>query len=148
MTSEIVYSHCPAAGISVAATNKGAYLIVAFSLTNDGTSRNGLFWQERRDTFSRVKARQILNGRLEAAALSPGEPVPLTVTFESPLAARKFIAELRLRFKPTPDETDTLFTGTSIFGTIEVRWRQNAEKIIELLYNMANEIVANTNVQV
>lgn len=142
MTQEIIYSHRPAAGVSVAATNDGQRLLVAFSLVNDGTSRNGVLWPERRDAFSRPTARAILNGRLERARRAQAGTVPMTVVFDNGIEARRFMAEFRRTFKPTPDESDATFASVEEEGGVEVRFRERAENILESIYNMANEVVA------
>lgn len=146
--NEIIYSHRPAAGVSVAATNDGQRLLVAFSLVNDGTSRNGLLWPERRDAFSRMTARQILNGRLQRAAKSPVGTVPMTVTFDTDIDARRFMAEFRRVFKPTPDESDATFALVEDFGGVEIRYRNEASQILESVYHMANGVVADASARI
>ena len=148
MTQEIIYSHRPAAGVSVAATNDGQRLLVAFALVNDGTSRNGVLWRERRDAFSRTTARQILNGRLQRAAKLPVGTVPMTIVFDNGIDARRFMAELRQSFKPTPDESDTVFCSIDDFGGVEIRYRQRAEDILEAVSHMANEVVADASARI
>lgn len=146
MTQEIVYSHRPAAGISVAATNDGSRLLVAFAMVNDGTSRNGVIWKERRDSFSRIKARQILNGRLEAARVALGD-VPMTIIFDDTnLSARSFMAALRTVFKPTADESDTTFSDVDVFDGREFRYRDRAENIFRKAVEFANGVVADSKV--
>lgn len=144
LSQEIVYSHRPAAGISVAATNDGSRLLVAFAMVNDGTSRNGVIWKERRDAFSRVKARQILNGRLEAARTTSG--TPMTIVFETNMSARSFMAELRPLFKPTADESDTTFSEIDVFDGREFRYRDRAEVIFQKTVEFANGVVADAKV--
>lgn len=146
--TETIYSHRPAAGVSVAATNDGQRLLVAFSLVNDGTSRNGVLWPNRRDAFSRPTARQILNGRLQRAITAPVGTVPMTIVFENGIDARRFMAEFRRVFKPTPDESDAVFSSTEEFGDVEFRYRRRAEEILESIYNMANGVVADASARI
>jgi hypothetical protein len=148
--TETVYSHRPAAGVSVAAKNANSRLIVAFALVNDGTSRNGVFWSDRHDAFSRPTARQILNGRIEAAQNAPGIDVPMTVVFETDLSARKFMAAFRGVFKPTLDETDEVFSIVEDWGIgdLRFRYRERAENILEKLFTMANEVVADASARI
>lgn len=148
--TDTVYSHRPAAGVSVGAKNANSRLIVAFALVNDGTSRNGVLWPDRHDAFSRPTARQILNGRLEAAQNNPGTDVPMTVVFETDLSARRFMAQFRTIFKPTLDETDDVFAVVEDMGIgdLQVRYRERAENILEKLFNMANEVVADASTRI
>jgi len=146
--TEIIYSHRPAAGVSVAATNDGQRLLVAFALVNDGTSRNGVLWGQRRDSFSRPTARQILNGRLRLAGPRPAGTVPMTLAFDTGMDARRFMAEFRLVFKPTPDESDTTFCTVEDFCGVETRYRKRAEDILEAVYLMANGVVADASARI
>jgi len=151
--SEIIFSHRPAAGVSVAATNRGSRLFVAIALVNDGTSLNGVMWPERRDSFSRTTARQILTGRIERAAAAhelafvrvvarDDEQVPMTFVFENGPEARRFIARLRPVFKPDAQEGDLTFSDIEVSNGVQVRYRMFAATIFEKTATMINEVVA------
>lgn len=145
---DTVFSHRPLAGVSVGAFNDNGRLYVGFSIVNDGTSRNGLFWRDRKDTFSRATARSIINGRIASAVA--GNTVPLTLVFETPVTSRQFIAALRETFKPTTDETDDFLSDQIQFPEfeIEIRTRPLASEIADRLTALANEIVANAGTRV
>lgn len=130
--SDIAYSHRPTAGISVGAFSNGSQLFVAFALTNNGLSRNGLFWKDRQDAFSRAIARSILNGRIENGD---------TIMFKTDMSARQFMAEFRKLFKPTVDESDDTFSFVEPFGGIEIRSRMLAKQIRAKLVSMVEQVV-------
>lgn len=146
--SEILFTHRPAAGVSVAATSENGVLYVAFALTNDGTSRKQYFYPERRDTFSRAKARSILTGRL-ASMIQTGQPVNLGLMFATELSSRKFIESFRRVFKPTEDESD-LFLNDDVLMPEEtgcdhvIRFRLPPAKILAKLTELSFEITTET----
>jgi len=144
--TDTIYSHRPAAGVSVGARDIDGRLFVAFSLVNDGTSRNGFMHEDRRDTFCRSTARSILNGRIDS--LIAGDETKLAMSFETPMTSRQFIAALRETFKPTPDETDNFLSDTDQFGGVDVRYRTFAREIVARLETLTNEVVANASVGV
>ena len=139
--NEVIFSHRPLAGVSVAATNEGNRLLFAVSLVNDGISKKHLFHSERRDTFSRSVARNILRGRLAALAAGSAN-VNLGIVFETDMSAREFMARFRKTFKPTVDESDTFLSFVTTFGGTEVRGRLSAEEIYNRVVMSANEVVA------
>lgn len=133
--SNTIFSHRPIAGISVGARKVDGMLYVAFALVNDGTSSNGVFWQDRRDQFSRAVARQIINGRLDYAI--DKENVieannPYILSFETDMSARQFMAAFRKTFKPVPDESDEVFTRS--------RRLDNVNTVLTNLKRMARSI--------
>lgn len=149
--SEVLFTHRPAAGVSVGAVSENGVLYVAFALTNDGTSRKQYFYPERRDSFSRAKARSILTGRLERMTETK-LPVHLGIIFGTDMNARKFIETFRKTFKPTEDESDT-FLNEEIpeyrneeLGILceAVRFRLSPSEIIEKLTALASDIVTST----
>ena len=80
MKNEIVYSHRPSMGISVAVTNDNSgNLFFAMCLANDGMTKNGNFDDKREDKFSREMSRNILNGRL--ASLMEGKEGDFGLSF-------------------------------------------------------------------
>ena len=142
---ETIFTHRPLAGVSVGARNVAGTLFVAFSLVNDGTSRNGVMWGDRRDRFCRRTARAVLNGRLDGAVENGiAEDNNLILAFESDISARKFIASFRETFKPVPDETDDFLSSTVQFGegefAVDLRFRPYANEIVERLTELANEV--------
>lgn len=136
-----VFSHRPLAGVSIAATSSGGKLYFAIALANDGTSRNQIFHRERRDSFSRPVARNILRGRLEN--LKNGGHDYMGVTFDTNMNTRDFMARVRKHFKPTPDESDSFLCETEERFGMEWRYRPSAAKIVEKIMHVANEVVAN-----
>ena len=148
--SEILFTHRPAAGVSVAATSVLGVLYVAFALTNDGTSRKQYFYPERRDSFSRATARSILRGRLERM-VEAREPVNLGIIFATDMEARKFIEAFRKTFKPTEDESDTFlneelpeFTSPNGTHCDAIRWRLSPKQIVDKLTSLASLIITDT----
>jgi len=150
---ETIFSHRSLAGVSVGARNVDGTLYVAFALVNDGSSRNGIFWQDRRDTFCRATARLIINGRINNA-IANGAPDDsfMILSFETDMTARQFIAAFRPGFKPTPDETDNFLIETAEFGegeeAVEVRYRAQALDIVQRLIALSMEVVANASARV
>lgn len=149
-----IFTHRPRAGVSVGARNVDGILFVAFALVNDGTSRNGIFWQDRRDTFCRGTARAIINGRIDdAIANGVSSDSDMVLTFLTDMTAHQFIAGFRQTFKPTPDETDDYLNLTLTFGKteeneVDVRYRLTANEIIERLTTLATEVTANAGASV
>lgn len=145
--NEVIFSHRPRAGVSVAATTVGDKLFFAVAFVNDGTSRNQVFHPERRDAFSRPVARNILKGRL--AALENGIDTDMGVTFSTSLDARAFMAKFRETFKPDQDESDEfLFEVERIVGrggAREIRTRLNPSDMLARIFYTANDIVSNVN---
>lgn len=142
--TEVVYSHRAAAGVSVAAVNKNSRLLIAISLVNDGTSRNGIMWKERRDTFSRPKARLVLLNRLEAANTSPDNTVHMTLVFNTDLTGRRFISQFRKIFKPVADESDITFCDIFHDATnMETRYRKPAKIILQDTIKMVHNVMSN-----
>lgn len=144
---ETIYSHRPRAGVSVGARNVNGTLYVAFALVNDGSSRNGIFWQDRRDTFCRTTARSIINGRIDhAVCVENAAQVdhPFVLSFETNMTPRQFMAEFRQGFKPTPDETDTVLNmvvpPSENDYAVEARYRMTADAITETITNLATEV--------
>jgi hypothetical protein len=154
-----VFTHRPKAGVSVGARNVNGVLYVAFALTNDGTSSNGIFWKERRDTFSRATARMIINGRIDhAVSVENVTEVdsPLVLSFETDVTAHQFIMAFRQTFKPTTDETDDFLSfltsdlsddeQETIRQLVEglepvARFRPTANMIVSRLTHLVNEII-------
>ena len=147
---DTIFTHRPLAGVSAGAFSTGSRLFVAFSFVNDGSSRNGIFWDDRQDTFSRSTARAIINGRLSAA--QAGDKVPMTFSFETDMTSRQFIAAFRQTFKPTPDETDDFLSAVASLedgeDEIEVRFRPFAEALVDKMAVLAEEVVANASASV
>ncbi len=147
---DTIFSHRPIAGVSVGAFNTGSQLFVAFAVVNDGSSRNGIYWEDRIDSFSRATARAIINGRISAA--QNGDEVPFTLSFDTDMTARQFIAGFRKGFKPTPDETDDFLTDAVSFGEgdgeIEVRYRPFADFLVGKMTTLAEEVIANASASV
>lgn len=85
----ILYSHRPKLGVSVAVQKVGDRLALAVAITN-----------RKLDTFSRERARKILQGRLES---SP------TIEYVTNLTVQQFMSQFKKWFKPTPDESDDTF---------------------------------------
>jgi len=149
--SEVLFTHRPQAGVSVGALNKNGVLYVAFALTNDGISRKQYFYPDRRDNFSRNKARSILTGRLERM-VETGAPVHLGMVFASDMESRKFIESFRKTFKPVEDESDNFLTETfpefNSPGGIHceaVSFRLAPKAIIEKLTELASSVVSTVN---
>lgn len=145
--SQIAYTHRPLAGVSVGALNPdGETLLVAFSLVNDGSSSNGVFWAENRDTFSRKVAHQIIGNRLcELSGLNDNECAPMGLRLKTNMGGRQFIELFRRVFKPTEDETDTYLCHIvpSLGGQSEIRYRMAAKAIVEKLTDLAYQTVNN-----
>lgn len=148
--SEVLFTHRPAAGVSVGVVSENGVLYVAFALTNDGTSRKQYFYPERRDSFSRAKARSILTGRLERM-VETGESVNLGIVFSTDMNSRKFIEAFRKTFKPTEDESD-LFLNDDVLMPEDsgcpqmIRFRLSPKRIIERLTQLSFEIVGTSMV--
>ena len=143
--NEVIFSHRPLSGVSVAATSDGNRLFFAAALANDGVSRNSVFHPERRDAFSRSKARNILRGRL--AATIAGRTNNMSVVFETPMPAREFIARFRETFKPDVEENDSFLLQVDKIGDHTIEFRANASDIINRIMNLANEVVCNSQVK-
>jgi len=141
MNNEVIFSHRPRTGISVGASSDGSRLTVALSLVNDGTSRNGIVWADRIDSFSRSVARSIIEGRI--ADVRGGSSSDFVVTFETDMTARAFMAEFRRRFKPCVNETDATFVDTVDFGEgLNIQHRMTADNMVNTTMAIANEVVA------
>ena len=160
--NEFIFSHRPLAGVSVGAFSENGMLYVAFSLVNDGTSRNAILHPERRDTFSRPIARNIIRGRIETmrepsqnfvsngsgALVEQPSTTDFGVVFETPMSARQFISRFRETFKPDAEENDDFLISTGDFAGVEVRYRPTADEILDRIMNLANEVVANASASV
>jgi hypothetical protein len=131
--SEIMFSHRPQAGISVGVYSDGNNLYFAAALVNDGSSRSGIMYPDRRDRFSRPMAQNIIRGRLEA--MMAGREVPYGVTFNSVIEAREFMQSFRDKFKPEHNNNDHV---THDF----------ADAMFDEVVKMANEVVADIGVNV
>ena len=142
--SEVLFSHRPMAGVSVGAISENGVLRVAFALTNDGTSRKQYFYPERRDCFSRNKARSILRGRLEMMNKTQ-DPVKLGMRFQTSMTSRQFIEAFRKTFKPIEDETDSFLNEDVEFGdgivSKVIRWRLSPKAIIAKVSALAEQVV-------
>lgn len=130
--NEVIFSHRPIFGVSVAAVSNGSQLFFSYSLVNNGVSSNERFNAERRDSFSRTIARNILRGRLSALVEGTGTQ---GIVFDTNISAREFMAEFRKTFKPDQDEVEGLFETT--FGD-----RMNANQIVKTIYELANDVIA------
>ena len=108
----ILYSHRPKLGVSVAAISLDGQLRIAVAQTHS-----------RLDSFSRARARQILNGRL-------GNKPDLT--YDTNLSVHDFMNAFKAWFKPTVDESDSTFPK-------KIAKRRN--KIFEMIASKSTEIV-------
>lgn len=132
MTNNILFSHRPKLGVSLGAVSENGQLFIALALTNDGISRNNLFHKERRDMFSRVRACNIIAGRIKAMR-KPSLFVTnnmVQASFGTNITAKDFIRELRIWFKPIYEETD------ATFNDIKIR-----DRIISMIWEKARQIV-------
>lgn len=136
-----IFSHRPAAGVSVGARNVDNQLVIAFALVNDGTSRNGFMHEDRADTFCRKTARSIVEGRINNA-LEGGTPGNMVVVFSTEMTAQQFMSAFRPTFKPDHDESDSFLADIMDFGGVEVRYRPEAREIVRRVIELANDVVA------
>lgn len=144
--NEVIFSHRPRTGVSVAASSDGNKLFFAIALTNDGVSRNSILHEDRRDSFSRDKARNILRGRIEA--LVNGRSHNMGAVYETALNARDFMARFRETFKPDVEENDVFLCQIESFSGIDVRYRASANDIIDRLFMLADKTVYNVQAKV
>ena len=147
MNNTAVFSHRPAAGVSVGAYSDGTTLFVTVALVNDGTSKKGIFHEDRRDQFSHKEARSIIRERLSDMVFS-GKQIAEGVVFVTSMSSREFMNQFRERFKPTPDESDEVLSSSDEFGDVGVRYRLTADEIFNRVMNMANEVVADASARV
>lgn len=140
----ISYCHRTIAGVSIGATNINNKLIVAAALTNDGTTRSGIWRKERHDQFARKIAHKIINGRIQTAQSVDQEP-DFTIIFETDLTAKTFMNQFRAMFKPFADESDDLLYDVGEIGEVEYRIRKRADAIWDIVANISNEIVIEAN---
>lgn len=131
--SEIMFSHRPNAGISVGVYSDGSNLYFAAALVNDGTSRSGIMYPDRRDRFSRPMGQNIIRGRLEA--MMAGREVPYGIVFNTGIEAREFMQSFRDQFKPDGGNDDNVAHGF-------------ADAMFDSVVRMANEVVADIGVNV
>jgi len=146
--NEVIYSHRPEAGVSVGAHSTGAKLFVAIAIVNDGTSRNGNYWEESHDTFSRKGARLRICGRIEK--MIGGKNIREGIVFDTDITAHSFMNNFRELFKPTVDESDDAMAAVESLNIeghdpMPVRWRPAADELFNRVANMANEVVATAN---
>ena len=159
--TDLVFSHRPLAGVSVGALSENGRLFVAFALVNDGTSRNGIYHDDREDSFSRARARAILESRINTMRTPSGmfvaesiggtmveeaTPVRFGMSFETPMTSREFMRTFRDTFKPTVDETDEFLVITCEYGfedqdKIELRIRPQAKQIVSRLETLVQEVI-------
>lgn len=150
--SDLVFSHRPETGVSVGAYSEGGRLYVAASLVNDGTSLTGLVHEDRIDTFSRPRARQIITGRIQKAVETfavGGEFLEhdrFTVTFATDMTAKEFMYGFRQVFKPDHEESDETFDNVVTFELIEgqplsVRGRKSPDEIWGTVNELAIKVV-------
>lgn len=149
---DTIFTHRPIAGVSVGAVNVGTQLFVAFAVVNSGDSRNGNYWEGQEDTFSRVTARAIINGRITGAQAS-GNGNGMSMVLETEMTARQFIAGFRQTFKTDPEENDDFLMNVMEMGLtpesqVEVRFRPTAEELVERLRTLTEEVVANASASV
>jgi hypothetical protein len=108
----ILYSHRPKLGVSVAAVSKDGQLHIAVATTHS-----------RLDSFSRARARQILNGRLN---------IMPHLTYVTDISVQDFMRAFKAWFKPTVDESDSTFPK-------KIAKRRN--KIFEMIVAKSTDIV-------
>lgn len=135
-----VFSHRPAAGISVGARNEGSKLFVSYSLVNDGTSRNGIFWRDRHDIFSRAVGRNIINGRINDA-IKHGSGNDYVFVYKDNITAQEFMQSFRCLFKPDHDETDNLFISRETIDGVDIKYRLTGLEIAEKIRDLADSTV-------
>jgi 5-carboxymethyl-2-hydroxymuconate isomerase len=148
--NDTIYTHRPIAGVSVGARSHNGRLYIAFSLVNDGFSRNGKFWQDRRDNFSREIARSIINGRIDRMINDVHDTeLQMGIFLQTDMTARRFISLFREIFKPDTNENDNFLVNTLDFGNgLDLRSRPQACQIVDRLTDLANEVIANESANV
>ena len=131
--NEKVFSHRPDWGVSVGAISKDGTLYFAAAITNDGFSNNGNFNRERRDVFSRPRAREIISSRLDHMILT-GESVKFGFVIEYTDTAHNFMQKFRKVFQ---EEVAGIIHGSMVFGEIETRYRLSADEMFYALTELA-----------